>query len=119
MKWRKTNLIVALQVLLIMPSFLYAQHATKTVPIPFEDKGACPFECCTYRQWVATETTPVKASHRDDSPVVFRIKKGERVTALTGIVITTKPGKAQVTKPVVIAGMRAKVGDTFQILTTL
>jgi hypothetical protein len=25
--------------------------------IPFEDVGACPFECCTYRAWTASEAT--------------------------------------------------------------
>ena len=22
-------------------------------PMPYIDQGACPFECCTYRDWVA------------------------------------------------------------------
>jgi hypothetical protein len=52
-------------------------------PNVYIDKGACPFECCTYREWVAhTDVTLL------DSPngkkVVGRIKKGEKVLALTG-----------------------------------
>jgi|SRR6267142_807125 len=52
-------------------------------PNVYIDKGACPFECCTYREWVArTDVTLL------DSPngkrVVGRAKKGERVLALTG-----------------------------------
>src|SRR6266478_6263107 len=52
-------------------------------PNVYIDKGACPFECCTYREWVAhTDVTLL------DSPngkkVVGRIKRGEKVLALTG-----------------------------------
>lgn len=25
--------------------------------LPFEDHGACPFECCTYREWTVEEPT--------------------------------------------------------------
>ncbi len=47
------------------------------------DKGACPFECCTYREWVArTEVTLLDGPNR--KRVVGRIKKGESVLALTG-----------------------------------
>jgi hypothetical protein len=47
-------------------------------PNVYIDKGAYPFECCTYREWIArTDVTLL------DSPngkkVVGRIKKGERV----------------------------------------
>lgn len=28
--------------------------------IPFENVGACPFECCTYRAWTASEATDLR-----------------------------------------------------------
>src|ERR1700737_4566206 len=47
------------------------------------DKGACPFECCTYREWVArTDVTLLDIPN--GKKVVGQIKKGEKVLALTG-----------------------------------
>src|SRR5271169_4931391 len=47
------------------------------------DRGACPFECCTYGQWVAlTDATLFDRPH--GKKIVGRVKKGEEVRALTG-----------------------------------
>jgi len=62
--------------------------------LPYEDRGACPFECCTYREWDATRTLPVLTEHRTDAPVAFVLQKGDRIQAVTGVVITTKFGTA-------------------------
>lgn len=70
-------------------------------PIPFEDHGACPFDCCVYREWFARGDIKALKDRKEGSPVVFGIKEGERVTALTGVVITTKPGVAKAIKPIV------------------
>jgi hypothetical protein len=52
-------------------------------PAVYIDKGACPFECCTYREWVAR--TDVKLLDvPNGKAVVGQIKKGEKVLALTG-----------------------------------
>jgi hypothetical protein len=83
----------------------------------FEDPGACPFECCTYRNWQAEKDVVVRGDRRADAPEAFRVQKGEWVTALTGVVITTKPGVATVTRSVSLAGVQAKVGDTVEVLT--
>src|SRR5437762_9918902 len=29
-------------------------------PVPFEDEGACPFEACVYRVWIAREPVVVR-----------------------------------------------------------
>jgi hypothetical protein len=76
------------------------------------DKGACPFECCTYREWIArTDVTLL------DSPngkkVVGRIKKGERVLALTGEVHSV-PLRVIAQHDDSDAGVKA--GDTIYIL---
>jgi ankyrin repeat protein len=83
----------------------------------FEDPGACPFECCTYRNWQAEKDVVVRGDRRADAPEAFRVQKGEWVTALTGVVITTRPGVANVTRPVSLAGAQAKIGDTVELLT--
>jgi hypothetical protein len=73
-------------------------------PLPYVDQGACPFECCVYRDWTAEKQfTAVK--HHDapgNKERSFIVKRGERVTAMSGIVITTAAGVVRVTKPVTL-----------------
>jgi len=47
------------------------------------DKGACPFECCTYREWV-TRSDVTLFDSPNGKRVVGRVKKGQKVLALTG-----------------------------------
>lgn len=63
------------------------------------DKGACPFECCTYRDWEAEETTELFAEPKTDSRRIGSIENGTVVKALTGEV-HSKPGKLIVRKNV-------------------
>ena len=69
-------------------------------PIPYEDIGACPFECCTYREWTATAQVNGYTERSPSAAVAFVVASGDRVRALTGVVITTKPGVARVPKPI-------------------
>ena len=70
------------------------EQASSSPPIPFEDPGACPFEGCVYGDWKAIEEVDVHAERRDDAPVVFKVRSGEGVKAVTGIVVITQPGRA-------------------------
>ena len=84
----------------------------KKPPNVYIDKGACPFECCTYRGWVAhTDVTLL------DSPngkkVVGQIKKGEKVLALTGEVHSV-PQRVIAKYDYPEAGI--KTGDTIYVL---
>jgi hypothetical protein len=65
-------------------------------PMPFVDEGACPFEGCLYRDWRAKKSVAVYESWDRRAPVrrVFSVEAGETVTAMTGVVITTVPGRA-------------------------
>ena len=83
--------------LLLLSATSIAQEKPR---VPFYSWGACPFECCIYREWQAEE--PVIAYARRDlaSPVTFRLQKGEWVEALTGVVITESIGVTKVLKPV-------------------
>jgi len=69
-------------------------------PIPYYDEGACPFECCTYKEWTAKSKTILRKNHNDSAPVIGIIQPGESVQGLTGVVITTKPGKIRITKAI-------------------
>ena len=88
-------------------------------PLPYLDRGACPFECCTYRRWTVEKDTVIYKQRSADSGVAFRLKKGDRVTGVTGIVITATPGKVQVKKARSIGQdrkVRVKPGDVLYVL---
>jgi len=88
-------------------------------PVPFADKGACPFECCTYRQWTVKEPTAVHISMNDKSSIAFRVRSGDKVRGLTGTVITEKAGIAEAIKGNVQDGVRLRSGDRIYLLTNL
>jgi uncharacterized protein len=87
--------------------------------VPFQDDGACPHECCMYGDWVSNAATDVMADSRDNAALVFKVKKGEKVTAVTGFVMTTKPGRAKVIRSTTIGDQQAKAGDIVWLLTYL
>ena len=76
------------------------------------DKGACPFECCTYREWAArTDVTLLETPNGKN--VVGQIKKGEKVLALTGEVHSI-PLRVVAHRDYPEAGVKA--GDTIHVL---
>lgn len=84
----------------------------KKPPHVFIDVGACPFECCKYRQWTVAEKVTVL-----DSPngkhVIETLAKGDIVTGLTGEVISEPiPFKSDRDVP----DTPIKRGDTFYVL---
>jgi hypothetical protein len=102
--------------------FLGAQApAIPAPPTPFFDVGACPFEGCAYREWTATRPVDVRRDRRADSPVAFRLGAGERVTAITGVVVTLRAGRVQFRVPQDVSGLegtfRVLPGETLYLLT--
>ncbi len=87
------------------------------VPVPYEDYGVCSGEACGFGEWLACQNMEIHKERDKDSPVVFQIAKGEKVTALTGVVITTKPGRATVLKSFKIGDFQAEPGDNVYLLT--
>ena len=71
-------------------------------PIPFDENGACPFLCCTYRAWTVDWDTDLRTDRRDDTPVAFHAALNDTVEALTGVVTTTKAGRASASRQVTI-----------------
>ncbi len=97
----------------------FSVSAADQLSLPFEDEGACPFECCTYREWNAIENTRIYKTRDEKSEIIFTAGKGEKVKGLTGIVVTIKPGRALIKKPVAL-GMDDQVtipaGETLDVL---
>ncbi len=89
-------------------------------PSYYEDFGACPFECCTYREWVVVKPTVFYKNRDTKSPIIFRTQKGEHITGLTGVVITLKLGKAIMKRSFVLGDeknkIQAKRGDVLYLL---
>lgn len=67
-------------------------------PLPYFDNGACPFECCTYREWNITKDTVLRQDARDSAAAASMARSGEKVRGLTGVVITAKTGKVVIQK---------------------
>jgi hypothetical protein len=82
--------------------FLSGNLSAQTLKLPFKDVGACPFECCTYREWTANKDTILYQQMKDGSPLAFKVRKKETVTGITGVVITTKPGIGKALKDVTV-----------------
>ena len=109
---------------IVCPSLLFATSVysgqTPRPPVNYADFGACPFECCTYRRWSVVKDTVLYKSRSENSGMAFRVRKGEHVIGLTGVVITLKLGKALVRKATTI-GMdkrktKVKPGDVLYLL---
>ena len=88
--------------------------------MPFLDWGACPFECCAYGSWTATQPTNVLARRSTAAATAFQLDQGEQVTALTGVVVTTSAGRLRARTNVVLGEGREAVslrrGDLIYIL---
>jgi hypothetical protein len=71
-------------------------------PLPYESEGACPFECCTYRTWTVEADTDMLTDRKDGSAVAFRVRRGQRVEGITGVVVTSRLGRAVVRRATTI-----------------
>jgi hypothetical protein len=81
-------------------------------PKVFVDVGACPFECCTYREWTVRKSVRL-LDQPNGMHVVGALHKGEAVQGLTGEVIST-PIAVKVNRA--LPGTPIKAGDTFYVL---
>jgi hypothetical protein len=112
------NSPIVLLALTLLGGLITAQAPQPGPPMPYEDHGACPFECCSYRTWVVERDTRILAERTDGAGTVFVARRGQQVEGLTGVVVTTKLGRAVVRRPTTI-GLRAlevKPGDQIRIL---
>ena len=78
--------------------------------VPFYDWRACPFEGCSYREWTANKPVDVYDTLDENRRVVARLSRGQKVQALTGVVITFKPGVIRIDRA--LPERKLKRGDT-------
>ncbi|HTI43703.1 MAG TPA: hypothetical protein VL693_17880 [Vicinamibacterales bacterium] len=78
-------------------------------PTPYDEAGACPFQCCTYREWSVDWDTDLHTDRKDDSPIAFHVALGDTVTALTGVVTTTNVGRATANRQVSVGNKHITV----------
>lgn len=85
--------------------------------LPYLDRGACPFEGCTYREWTALKSAVVYDTWEEKRRQVASISAGEKVTGITGVVITFRPGVIRMDRDLPEKGLRS--GDTVLVYTNL
>jgi len=115
---------------LLICLFLTGNAFAQGPKMPYKDVGACPFECCIYRQWRANKDTVIYKQMSEKSPVAFRVKRHEKVTGVGGVVITKKAGTVKMLKDLTVKEdysdytkpekeFSIKAGDIFYVLTSL
>lgn len=87
------------------PAVPSAAATTAVLAVPFESEGACPFECCVYRMWSVRSATDIRATRDATAPVAFTVHKGEKVDAVTGVVVVSRPGRARASRDVQVEGL--------------
>jgi hypothetical protein len=88
--------------LLLCSGLALADESRDKPRLPYHDWGACPFECCAYREWVAKAPITVFRDRNESGTVAFHLEKNEHVHAITGVVVTHKVGVTEVIKSVEI-----------------
>jgi murein DD-endopeptidase MepM/ murein hydrolase activator NlpD len=82
----------------------------------YVDIGACPGEGCRYGSvWTINAATPVHPA-RGSAQTAFVLSKGQKITTLTGVVVT-KPGRIRILHPIVIAGQQPISSGEIYVLT--
>ena len=71
---------------------LGSAQLTSGPKLPFPDPGACPFECCHYGEWTARSVQRARVTSRAGADTAFAVRPGEKVQAVTGVVITRRAG---------------------------
>lgn len=103
------SLIVAMFVFALTSSTAAQDSTGVSAPepaLPHFAKDACPFEGCAYREWTALKDMPVFDTFREARREVGTIRKGEKVVALGGFVVTYRPGVIFLDRDVPEAGLR-------------
>ena len=82
------------QLVIVVTLLIPATHSAQSKPpeLPFFDWNACPVEGCVYRQWVARGPIAWYDTWKRTRQEIGQLVKDDKVVAITGVVITYKPG---------------------------
>jgi hypothetical protein len=80
--------------LVLTANLVFSQQSSEPAKV-YVSKGACPFECCVYRNWTALR--PLSLLDQPGGRSIARIGDGEPVLAITGEV-HTKPLRFRLTE---------------------
>jgi len=83
--------------------------------LPFYDWNVCPGEGCTYGQWIARKSIAVYDVWKKNRRLIARLSVGDKVTGVTGIVITFRPGMIEINRD--LPDKHLKSGDTLLTYT--
>ena len=89
------NSLPNIGLLLVLTANIVFSQQSSAPPKIYVSKGACPFECCTYRNWTALRS--VSLLDQPEGRSIARIGDGEQVAAITGEV-HTKPLRFHLTE---------------------
>jgi len=78
--------------------------------LPFYDWGACPYETCAYREWTAHRSVTVYDTWEQGRRPITQLAEGDKVTGVTGVVVTFKPGLIRMDRDLPNENLRR--GDT-------
>jgi len=67
-------------------------HPGPPPALPYYDWKACPFEGCVYREWTSKTAVALYDTWKPSRQRLRDLPAGEKVQALTGVVITLRPG---------------------------
>ncbi len=87
-------------IIFVMLSLTDLSFAQRRPPVPFIEKGVCPFECCQFGRWYAKSSLRAYEAEGDTSTLAFVIAVHDSFLAITGNVHMDKPGTVVVTKSV-------------------
>jgi hypothetical protein len=100
-----------MSVLSFIAALALGSPSSAVPPSPYIDVGACPFECCVYRDWRAEGK--VALFDHPDGRKMGELDQGEWVTALTGET-HSMPLRIVASREVAEAGIHP--GDIFYVL---
>lgn len=75
--------------------------------LPFRQQGACPYEHCRYGDpWTVHRAATLYDTWKPGRRAVGQLRPGERVTGITGVVITSEPGVIRMDRDLPEKGLR-------------
>jgi len=86
-------------------------------------RGACPFECCVYREWTLETSAVVRSAPASEAAELFTVTPGDVVTADSGNVYVLTPGIVVADQPFAVSeapgAPTLAPGDTLYVLDTM